>query len=62
MKLWVADKSSKPGHCRPQDHNLEAMFNNSVKNCFKLGTFENVLNKASMIQERQNFQNTYNLN
>ena len=51
--LWVSNKSDKPGHCRPQDQNLEALFNNSAKNCFKLGTVQNVLNKASMIQERE---------
>ena len=51
--LWVSNKSSEPGHCRPQDQNLEASFNNSTKNCFKLGTVQNVLNKASMIQERE---------
>eukprot|EP00794_Sanderia_malayensis_P010665 gene10665-11794_t len=51
--LWVSNKSSKPGHCRPQDQSLEAQFNNSAKNCFKLGTVENVSNKASMIQERE---------
>ena len=52
-KLWVANKSTEPGHGRPQDQNLEALFNNSAKNCFKLGTVQNVLNKASMIQERE---------
>ncbi len=51
--LWVSNKSSTPGHWRPQDQNLEAMFNNSAKNCFKLGTVPNVLNKSSMIQERE---------
>eukprot|EP00112_Aurelia_sp_Birch-Aquarium-sp1_P005482 Seg1622.9 transcript_id=Seg1622.9/GoldUCD/mRNA.D3Y31 product="hypothetical protein" protein_id=Seg1622.9/GoldUCD/D3Y31 len=51
--LWVSNKSDEPGHCRPQDQNLEALFNNSAKNCFKLGTVQNVLNKASMIQERE---------
>ena len=51
--LWISNKSSTPGHCRPQDQSLEAQFNNSAKNCFKLGTVENVLNKASMIQERE---------
>ena len=45
--LWVANKSAEPGHGRPQDQNLEALFNNSAKDCFKLG------NKASMIQERE---------
>ena len=51
--LWVSNKSSEPGHCRPHDQNLEALFNNSAKNCFKLGTVQNVLSKASMIQERE---------
>ena len=51
--LWVSNKSDEPGHCRPQDQNLEALFNNSAKNCFKLGNVQNVLNKASMIQERE---------
>eukprot|EP00112_Aurelia_sp_Birch-Aquarium-sp1_P026730 Seg9689.1 transcript_id=Seg9689.1/GoldUCD/mRNA.D3Y31 product="hypothetical protein" protein_id=Seg9689.1/GoldUCD/D3Y31 len=51
--FWVSNKSDEPGHCRPQDQNLEALFNNSVKNCFKLGTVQNVLNKASIIQERE---------
>ncbi len=51
--LWVANKSTGPGHCRPQDRNLEALFNNSEKNCFKLGTVQTVMNKASMIQERE---------
>ena len=51
--LWVSNKSNEPGHCRPQDQNLEVLFNNSAKNCFKLGTVQNVLNRASMIQERE---------
>eukprot|EP00112_Aurelia_sp_Birch-Aquarium-sp1_P022304 Seg625.3 transcript_id=Seg625.3/GoldUCD/mRNA.D3Y31 product="hypothetical protein" protein_id=Seg625.3/GoldUCD/D3Y31 len=51
--LWVSNKSDYPGHCRPQDQNLEALFNNSAKNCFKLGTVQNVVNKASLIQERE---------
>ena len=51
--LWVVNKCSSPGHCRPQDQNLEAMFNNSAKNCFKLGSIQNVLNKSSLIQERE---------
>ena len=53
QNLWVVNKCSSPGHCRPQDQNLEAMFNNSAKNCFKLGTVQNVLNKSSLIQERE---------
>ena len=32
---------------------MEALFNNSANNCFKLGTVQNVLNKASIIQERE---------
>ena len=31
--LWIVNKCSSPGHCKPQDQNLEAMFNNSAKNC-----------------------------
>ncbi len=52
-ELWVANKSDFPGHCRPQDQNLEALFNNSAKNCFKLGTVQNVLHKSALIQERE---------
>ena len=51
--LWVSNKSDEPCHCRPQDQNLVALFNNSAKNCFKVGTVQNMLNKASMIQERE---------
>ena len=32
--LWVVKKCLSPGHSRPKDQNLEAMFNNSAKNCF----------------------------
>ena len=52
--LWVVNKcSSPPGHCKPQDQNLEAMFNNSAKNCFKLDSVQNVLSKSSLIQKRE---------
>ena len=54
-ELWVSNKSDYPGHCRPQDQNLEALFNNSAKNCFKLGTVQNDVNKASLIQERETY-------
>ena len=53
QNLWVVNKCSSPGHFRPQDQNLEAMFNNSTKNCFKPGTVQNVLNKSSLIQESE---------
>ena len=53
QNLWVFQKCSSPGHCRPNDKNLQSMFNNSAENCFKLRIVQSVLNKSSLMQERK---------